>query len=75
MAGGLSVATGFRAKLGAWALVLFLVPVTLGMHQFWQISDPVQKHIQLAMFSKNISMLGAALTMAYHGSGPFSLRG
>src|SRR5215471_8807450 len=44
-AGALSVATGFHAKYGALALILFLVPVTLGMHQFWRIVDPVQQHI------------------------------
>jgi putative oxidoreductase len=37
IAGGLSVATGFHAKFGYLALTLFLVPVTLGMHQFWTI--------------------------------------
>jgi len=74
-AGGLSVATGFHAKYGALALIVFLVPVTLGMHQFWHIADPVQRHIQLAMFGKNISMIGAAVLLAYYGPGPFSVRG
>jgi putative oxidoreductase len=75
LTGALSVATGFHAKYGALALILFLVPVTLGMHQFWHILDPVQRHIQLAMFEKNISMIGAAVFLAYHGPGPFSVRG
>ena len=75
IAGGLSVATGYYAKIGALALILFLVPVTLGMHQFWQLQDPAQRHIQIAMFGKNISMLGAAICLAYYGSGPFSIRG
>ena len=75
IAGGLSVATGFHAKFGALALILFLVPVTLGMHQFWNIHDPLQRHLQFAMFGKNISMLGAAICFACNGSGPFSLRG
>jgi len=74
LAGGLSVATGFYARWGAWALVLFLVPVTLGMHQFWNVSDAGERHIQLAMFAKNLSMLGGALCLAFYGSGPFSLR-
>jgi putative oxidoreductase len=74
IAGGLSVATGFYARLGAWALVLFLVPVTLAMHQFWNITDPVERHVQLSMFAKNLSMLGAALFIATSPPGPFSLR-
>ncbi len=73
--GGLSVATGFHARFGYFALVLFLVPVTLGMHQFWTIHDAAQRHIQLSMFGKNLSMIGAAICLAINGSGPFSLRG
>ena len=73
IAGALSVIFGFHARWGAWMLVLFLVPVTLGMHQFWKI-DTEQRHIQVSMFAKNISMLGGALLIARHGSGAFSLR-
>ena len=34
--GGLSVALGYKARWGAWLLVVFLVPVTLMMHAFWR---------------------------------------
>ena len=73
--GGLSVLLGYHARVGAWLLVLFLVPVTLMMHAFWKIDDPVAMHTQHAMFMKNISMLGAALLLAYLGGGPLSLDG
>jgi putative oxidoreductase len=75
VAGGLSVAFGYKAKWGAWALVAFLVPVTLMMHAFWRLEDPVSAHVQQAMFAKNLSMLGAALLIAYFGSGPLSIDG
>jgi putative oxidoreductase len=39
LAGGLSVALGYKARLGAWALVAFLVPVTFMMHAFWRLPD------------------------------------
>src|SRR5256714_4303211 len=71
--GGLSVTLGYKAKLGAWLLVLFLVPVTLMMHNFWAVTDPMMRGMQIAMFMKNLSMLGAALLIAYFGSGPLSL--
>ncbi|PYO38913.1 MAG: DoxX family protein, partial [Gemmatimonadetes bacterium] len=61
------------AKIGAWLLVLFQVPVTLMMHNFWAVTDPMMRGIQIAMFMKNISMLGGALLIAYFGSGPLSL--
>jgi putative oxidoreductase len=71
--GGLSIALGFRAKWGAWLLVLFLVPVTFLMHNFWAESDPMAAMVQQSMFMKNISMLGGALLIAWFGSGPLSL--
>jgi putative oxidoreductase len=75
LAGGLSVACGYKARWGAWTLVAFLLPVTLMMHAFWTLRDPVQVHIQQAMFAKNLSMLGAVLLIAYFGSGPWSADG
>jgi putative oxidoreductase len=72
--GGLSIALGYRAKLGAWLIVLFLVPVTLMLHRFWGLSDPQAAGLQLAMFMKNVSMLGGALIIARVGSGPLSLK-
>lgn len=71
--GGLSILLGYRAKWGASLIVLFLVPVTFMMHNFWA-ADPVQAQMQQVMFMKNISMLGAALFIAHFGSGPLSLK-
>ena len=73
LAGGLSILLGYRAKIGAWLLVVFLVPVTIMMHNFWAVTDPMMAQIQQAMFMKNLSMLGAALLIAFHGAGPLSL--
>src|ERR1700722_8412482 len=68
--GGLSVLLVFHARAGAWLLVLFLVPVTLTMHNFWAMSDPAAAQMQQIMFMKNIALLGGALFIAYFGSGP-----
>jgi len=73
IAGGLSVALGYKARWGAWVLVLFLVPITLSLHAFWNVSDPVLHHVQQAMFAKNLAMLGAALLLTWSGAGPWSL--
>ena len=71
--GGLSILVGYKAKYGAWLLVLFLVPVTVMMHKFWGIPDPMAARMQQIMFMKNLSMIGSALLIAYFGSGPLSL--
>ncbi len=71
--GGLSILLGYKAKYGAWLLVLFLVPVTFMMHRFWGVPDPMMAMMQKANFMKNMSMIGAALLIAYLGAGPLSL--
>lgn len=73
LAGALSVLLGYHARIGAWLLVLFLVPVTLMMHNFWAIKDPMMAQMQMAMFMKNVSMLGGALLISQFGAGPWSL--
>jgi putative oxidoreductase len=71
--GGLSVAIGYKARWGAWALVVFLVPVTLWMHAFWRLSDPHTYFVEQVLFLKNISTLGGALLVSQFGAGPISI--
>ena len=71
--GGLSILLGYRAKLGAWLIVLFLVGVTPMIHKFWGVTDPMMYQMQLVMFMKNVSMRGGALLITQLGSGPWSL--
>jgi putative oxidoreductase len=73
LVGGLSVLLGYRARWGAAALIAFLVPVTLAMHNFWSVSDPTMHQLQMVMFMKNVALVGAALTIIRHGAGEYSL--
>lgn len=73
LVGALSVLLGFRAKFGAFLLMLFLVPVTVMMHNFWAVSDAQAAQMQQINFLKNLSMIGAALLICYFGSGPLSV--
>ena len=73
LVGGLSLLLGFHTRIGAWLLVIFLVPVTLMMHNFWAATDLVTYQIERAMFLKNLTMLGGALLISYYGAGPLSL--
>jgi putative oxidoreductase len=61
--GGLLVAVGLWADLGALLLAAFAFPVALGMHAFWTHDDPMQRANQQAHFMKNVSMGGAALAL------------
>ena len=71
--GGLSVLIGYRARVGAAMLALFLVPVTVTMHAFWAAPDAQAAQLQTVMFFKNMALLGGTMLIAYFGAGPYSL--
>ena len=59
--GGLSMVLGVRPTWGVICLVLFLVPVSFTMHNFWADTDPQGRGSNRIQFQKNIALLGAAL--------------
>jgi uncharacterized membrane protein YphA (DoxX/SURF4 family) len=63
LAGGLSVIAGIKPQQGLATLVGFLVPVTLQMHRFWEEQDPEKRQAETINFTKNMALIGAALTM------------
>jgi len=71
--GGLGILLGFKARYGAWLIVIFLVPVTFMIHDFWTVADPMMRQMQQINFMKNLAMLGAALMITHFGSGPLSV--
>lgn len=73
LAGALSILLGLRARIGAWLIVAYLVPVTLVAHQFWTAQDPGTAEIQFTMFLENVSIVGGALLISQFGTGPLSL--
>jgi putative oxidoreductase len=73
LAGGLSVLLGYRARIGACLMVLFLLVVTPLMHKFWGLTDPAVAQLQMIRFLKNLSILGGALLITQFGAGPLSL--
>lgn len=58
--GGLMLITGYKARLAAVIMALFLVPVTLVFHAFWS-ADAANFQNQLTQFLKNLSILGGML--------------
>lgn len=60
---GASVLLDFYTTIGLIALVLFLLPVTFKMHQFWTIQDPMAKMGETVNFTKNLALLGAVLIL------------
>lgn len=61
--GGLSVALGAWPRCGVVLLVVFLVPVSLMMHNYWADSDPQSREFNQVQFMKNLALMGAALML------------
>jgi len=72
LAGGLSVLLGYHARWGAMLLIIFLVPVSLVMHNFWALEGQ-QMQNQMQHFMKNVTIIGGLLAVAAAGAGRFSL--
>lgn len=88
--GGLMILTGYRASLGAFFLLLYWVPVTFIVHDFWnvpfeckmQVSCPqlqmegseVFRRLQGVLFMKNLAIVGGLLAIMVNGSGQFSIK-
>jgi putative oxidoreductase len=64
LVGGALILIGFKPHIGAWLIVLFLVPVTFMMHNFWADTDPGAKMNNMINFTKNMGLLGAALMIS-----------
>lgn len=70
--GALMIVAGYKARLAALALFLWMIPVTIMFHNFWAVPAD-QQMIQQIMFLKNISIMGAMLYIMAFGSGPLSV--
>ena len=65
--GSLSLLLGYQAKIGAWMLVLFMIPATMVFHT--NFGDPNQ----MIHFLKNLSIMGGLLYVAIYGPGALSM--
>jgi len=72
LVGGLLLLIGFRGRLAALLLIIFLVPDTFVLHSFWTVAPPEVAE-QLTHFLKNVGLLGGLLMVLGFGSGGFSV--
>jgi uncharacterized membrane protein YphA (DoxX/SURF4 family) len=61
--GGMSVIFNVLPIVGLSALALFLIPVTVIMHAFWKVQEPMAKMGEIVNFSKNLALLGAVVLL------------
>jgi putative oxidoreductase len=66
LAGGLSILTGARPKIGSALISTFLMGVSPQMHAFWKEQNPQQRMHEMVNFTKNMALVGASLLAAAH---------
>jgi putative oxidoreductase len=71
---GLAIAVGFKTRISALLIAIWLVPVTLLFHNFWS-SPPDQVMMQKIHFMKNVAIFGGMALLIAFGPGRWSLDG
>jgi putative oxidoreductase len=72
--GGLLLLLGVRDKLGAFLLILFLIPATFLFHQFWFLEGSA-RDMQISFFLRNIAIIGGLMMVVLNGTQSHSGRG
>jgi putative oxidoreductase len=67
--GAALVLTNKYPRLGAWLIVIFLIPVTITVHGVGMVTAPDEqmRGIQTSFFLKGVAMIGAALLITQVG--------
>src|SRR5262249_17848906 len=76
LGGSLLVLLGFKARLGAFLLILFLAAASYLFHDFWNVDKSItlDRYFNVqGHFFKNVSIIGALLLIVANGPGVFSL--
>jgi putative oxidoreductase len=72
LVGSVSVVVGYKARVGALLLLVFLALAAFFFHDFWNVPE-AQVEAQMIHFMKNLSMMGAMIFIMAVGSGPWSI--
>lgn len=74
LVGGASLLLGYRPHIGTIVMIVFLVPVTLMMHNFWTIDDAQMRMMDMVGFMKNLGLIASTLMfLAIPQPWPFSI--
>jgi putative oxidoreductase len=74
--GGLSLVLGWKTRVGALLLLIFLGAATYYFHDFWKLppdADPMTRQIEVISFMKNLALMGTMVFLIANGPGPWSL--
>lgn len=69
-----SIIVGYKTRIGATLLLVFLMLATYFFHDFWTFEGQEQQ-AQMIQFMKNLSMMGTMTFLIANGPGAMSLDG
>lgn len=72
ISGTVSVILGYKARIGAALLLVFLILATYFFHDFWTMEGS-EAQSQQTQFMKNLGLMGAMLFIIANGAGAMSL--
>ena len=71
---GLAIVLGFKARIAALVIALWLIPTTFLFHDYW--NSPAAQALNMQIhFMKNVSIFGGMLLMMAFGPGRYSIDG
>lgn len=73
IAGSLSILVGYKARIGATLLLIFLLLATYWFHDFWTVEDAGAQQVQMIAFMKNLALMGAMIMIIGRGPGKPSM--
>ncbi len=59
--GGLSIALDYRSDIGAPILIVFTIAATAILHRFWEVEDPLRRHMHMSFIFSNCAVVGGLL--------------
>jgi putative oxidoreductase len=71
--GGLSLVLGFQVRHGAMLLFGFTMVVSVVLHAYWTLQNPIDRAADYDIFIRNIAIAGGLLVLVGVGAGPFAI--
>jgi len=70
--GALAMLAGFKARIVAWIWIVYLIPVTLTFHHFWNMTG-MERQDNMVHFLLNLALMGGLLYVTEFGAGSYSV--
>lgn len=70
---GAALIAGYKTQIAAFLLAGLTLVISLVMHDFWDVTDALQRGHETQNFVKNLGIIAGLLVLSGLGAGPYSL--